>query len=209
MQFVLSSSFGWPRSTLFYIELGIEMRLTGTLRSWNDERGFGFIAPAHSDTEVFVHVSAFPRDGTRPTIGERLSYELDRGRDGKPQAVRVIRSDLRASSPHRKRERSSPKSKPNWFGLVVVFAFLGVGGIWGYKHFAQWQHRRDLSAQPISVPVGVSTSSESPSTFRCDGRAYCSQMTSCAEAKWFINNCPGTKMDGNNDGIPCQEQWCQ
>ncbi len=185
------------------------MILTGTLHSWNDERGFGFIAPAHSDTEVFVHVSAFPRDGTRPTIGERLSYELDRGRDGKPQAVRVVRSFVGASSPHSARKRTAPKSKTNWFGLVVVLAFLGVGGTWGYKHFTQRQHRRDLAVQPISSPVDASTSYESHSTLRCDGRTYCSQMTSCAEAKWFINNCPGTKMDGNNDGIPCQEQLCQ
>jgi hypothetical protein len=40
------------------------------------------------------------------------------------------------------------------------------------------------------------------------GRIYCSQMTSCAEATYFLQNCPGTKMDGDNDGIPCEEQWC-
>jgi len=43
---------------------------------------------------------------------------------------------------------------------------------------------------------------------RCDGRTYCSQMTSCEEATWFLKNCPGTKMDGNNDGTPCEKQWC-
>jgi hypothetical protein len=36
-----------------------------------------------------------------------------------------------------------------------------------------------------------------------------SQMTSCAEATFFLKNCPGTKMDGNNDGIPCEKQWCR
>jgi len=46
------------------------------------------------------------------------------------------------------------------------------------------------------------------STFKCDGREYCSQMTSCAEARFFQNNCPNTKMDGDNDGIPCESQWC-
>jgi len=46
------------------------------------------------------------------------------------------------------------------------------------------------------------------SEFKCDGRTSCSQMTSCAEAKFFLNNCPNTKMDGNNDGIPCAKQWC-
>lgn len=46
------------------------------------------------------------------------------------------------------------------------------------------------------------------SRFTCDGRTYCSQMTSCEEATWFINHCPGTKMDGDNDGVPCESQWC-
>ena len=46
-------------------------------------------------------------------------------------------------------------------------------------------------------------------SFSCDSRKHCSQMTSCAEAIYFIQHCPNTKMDGNNDGIPCEKQWCQ
>ena len=42
------------------------------------------------------------------------------------------------------------------------------------------------------------------SRFTCDGRQYCSQMTSRAEAVFFINNCPNTKMDGDRDGVPCE-----
>lgn len=45
--------------------------------------------------------------------------------------------------------------------------------------------------------------------FKCDGRIYCSQMTSCEEANFFLRNCPNVKMDGNNDGIPCEKQWCK
>ena len=44
--------------------------------------------------------------------------------------------------------------------------------------------------------------------YQCDGREYCSQMNSCEEATFFINNCPNTKMDGNHDGVPCERQWC-
>jgi hypothetical protein len=44
--------------------------------------------------------------------------------------------------------------------------------------------------------------------FKCDQRTNCSQMTSCAEAKFFLKNCPGVKMDGNRDGVPCEGQWC-
>jgi hypothetical protein len=44
--------------------------------------------------------------------------------------------------------------------------------------------------------------------FSCDGRTYCSQMRSCDEAKYFLANCPGVKMDGDKNGIPCEKQWC-
>lgn len=44
--------------------------------------------------------------------------------------------------------------------------------------------------------------------FRCDGRTHCSQMTSCAEATFFLRNCPNVKMDGDGDGVPCESQWC-
>jgi hypothetical protein len=42
------------------------------------------------------------------------------------------------------------------------------------------------------------------STFSCDGRTMCSQMNSRAEAEFFIQNCPNTEMDGDNDGRPCE-----
>lgn len=56
------------------------------------------------------------------------------------------------------------------------------------------------SSEPITQPTS--------SNFSCDGRTHCSQMTSCAEAKYFIQHCPNTQMDGNNDGVPCEKQWC-
>lgn len=43
----------------------------------------------------------------------------------------------------------------------------------------------------------------------CDGRLHCAQMNSCDEAVWFLRNCPGVRMDGNRDGVPCERQWCR
>ena len=40
--------------------------------------------------------------------------------------------------------------------------------------------------------------------YTCDDRKHCSEMTSCEEAIFFVNNCPDTKMDGDNDGKPCE-----
>lgn len=54
-----------------------------------------------------------------------------------------------------------------------------------------------------------STAPKPTASYRCDGRTYCSQMRSCEEATFFLRNCPGVKMDGNNDGVPCETQWCR
>ena len=61
------------------------------------------------------------------------------------------------------------------------------------------------AAAPEKVAPAAPTVS---SGFSCDGRKYCSQMKSCAEAKYFLTNCPGVKMDGDRNGIPCEKQWC-
>ena len=58
-------------------------------------------------------------------------------------------------------------------------------------------------------PSSTATPTEPPAaSFKCDVRRYCSQMTSCAEAKYFLAHCPGVKMDGDGNGIPCERQWC-
>lgn len=59
---------------------------------------------------------------------------------------------------------------------------------------------------PGSSSGGESTSNKAQ--YRCDGRTHCSHMTSCEEAKFFLKNCPGVKMDGDGDGVPCERQWC-
>lgn len=64
------------------------MRIDGTLAKWNDDRGFGFIAPVQGGPEVFAHISAFPRDGRRPRLGEPLSFEIEIDKDGRKRAMR-------------------------------------------------------------------------------------------------------------------------
>ncbi|WP_329605542.1 excalibur calcium-binding domain-containing protein [Rheinheimera sp. UJ63] len=53
-------------------------------------------------------------------------------------------------------------------------------------------------------PLNRARAVAATSSFRCDGRQHCSQMTSREEAEFFIRNCPDTKMDGDRDGIPCE-----
>lgn len=71
------------------------------------------------------------------------------------------------------------------------------------------------SATPSPPPAALPQSAPRPPVaaapagpYRCDGRIHCSQMSSCAEATWVLQHCPGTQMDGDRDGIPCETQWC-
>jgi len=72
---------------------------------------------------------------------------------------------------------------------------------------AEKAKREAAASAPASKGV-ASTSKPLTNGFTCDGRAYCSQMSSCAEAKYFLANCPGVKMDGDKNGVPCEKQWC-
>lgn len=184
------------------------MRLTGTLKSWNDDRGFGFIAPRHGGADLFVHISALPRDGTRPTVGEVVTYELGRGRDGKPQAVKVMRRAVGAP-PDAPRRSHPPRSARQSFGVpVIALAVVVALAGWGWRHHES-RARGVHGLSEMEPSAGATTTAPSSSErFQCDGRTHCSQMTSCAEAKFFLKNCPGVEMDGNHDGEPCEQQWC-
>jgi hypothetical protein len=86
-------------------------------------------------------------------------------------------------------------------GRVVPFVVLVALAAFGYGEYSR---RAAVRATAVDLPAAQETSAP----FRCDGRTHCSQMTSCAEATFFLRNCPGVQMDGNHDGVPCETQWC-
>jgi len=177
------------------------MRIEGTLAKWNDERGFGFIAPTRGGTEIFVHVSAFPRDGQRPSIGEQLTFDIETDKDGKTRATNLLCPNRAVRLTTRQRTPRHLDSKPGFFGRIVPIAIVVALGVYGYREHS----RRTVGQEPAAVH---SRDQESSSAFQCDGRAHCSQMTSCSEATFFLNNCPNVQMDGDHDGVPCEQQWC-
>ncbi len=91
--------------------------------------------------------------------------------------------------------------KPIGQALLTLTIFLIVGLF--YTKVLHY-HGRGSGPSPLISPETPDTRSP----FHCDGRTYCSEMTSCAEAKYFLRHCPNVKMDGDSDGVPCESQWC-
>lgn len=222
--------------------------IAGTLKTWHEDRGFGFIRPDDGGRDLFVHISAFSPGASRPTVGEKLQFDLGAGRDGKPQAVRVRRpgevlrevNHMAMASTHAARptahqeapglagRRASSSSRTRlpagggggsglrWV-MLLLLALAAAGTVAYGWHLQSNRPRVEVPSSPLPATRGghwdfsdapSRPSTTSASNFRCDGRTHCSQMTSCAEATYFLQNCPGVKMDGNGDGVPCEQQWC-
>jgi CspA family cold shock protein len=63
---------------------------TGTVKWFNESKGFGFIAPADGGKDVFVHFSAIQGSGFRVlTEGQTVTFEVEQGPKG-PQARNVV-----------------------------------------------------------------------------------------------------------------------
>ncbi|GHB32807.1 cold-shock protein [Pseudovibrio japonicus] len=66
----------------------------GTVKFFNSTKGFGFISPDDGAKDAFVHISAVERAGLMGLEeGQKVSYELENGRDGKVSAVNLQLQD--------------------------------------------------------------------------------------------------------------------
>jgi CspA family cold shock protein len=66
---------------------------TGTVKWFNAQKGYGFIQPDEGGGDVFVHISAVEQAGMQSlNEGQKISYELEAGKQGKTSAVRLQRA---------------------------------------------------------------------------------------------------------------------
>jgi cold shock CspA family protein len=192
------------------------MRYQGKITDWKDDRGFGFITPNGGGAKVFVHISAFRKSEGRPVRNDLVTYAIAHAGAKGPQATDVAHVDRaravsRASAHVPRREIGFSK----WISalLLIVLAVFG---------WQKYSAKRDAIAGNAEAVIGSSANSPkanslaeqfstnaSSSAFKCEGKKFCTQMTSCEEAKFYLQNCPGVQINGDGDGIPCEKQWCR
>ncbi len=70
-----------------YLFKGKKAMATGTVKWFNASKGFGFIEPEDGSADAFVHISAVERAGLSSLAeGQKVSYELQPGQNGKSSA---------------------------------------------------------------------------------------------------------------------------
>ena len=198
---------------------GLDMRLKGTLVDWKDDRGFGFIEPAEGGAHLFCHLKAFEVRVRRPMSGDKVTYEVGKDEQGRLTAAKVRPVGLEdaqyqsnVGSRRNPKEAHSAASSAASQSLVakgVSICLIAVTVFAGWSYFQSKKAEQLTTDDEQMAPADLMSASEPtqkkrPPAFQCDGRVYCSDMHSRAEAEFFVKHCPGTKMDGDNDGVPCE-----
>lgn len=209
----------------------------GVLVRWNDEKGFGFIQPEkNAAQDVFIHISVLKKMARKPIVGDSILYQTEVQNDGKRKAVIasiegvavVAASATPRSHSHvqsrnenfnNKNKAHSHSPRKSSFNTIIPLLIIVAIVIFGFKQYQEFNEAPAIDEVPVltnedTQPMPMyETKSRTQATatpkFQCEaGKTHCSHMSSCAEATFYIQNCPNTQMDGNGDGIPCERQWC-
>ncbi|MGR8929215.1 MAG: cold shock domain-containing protein [Gammaproteobacteria bacterium] len=197
----------------------------GQLKRWNDEKGFGFIRPENGDEDIFFHISSLKRTARRPTLGDNMYFNVVVDQQGRRKAIDVsiegvksVFSELSLAKADSKLQQHkqvrsntsrsgsfSPSYRRNRpiFGVVIAIAAIAV--VFGVDRINQKHFSEDTAVMSVDSSEDETNFT---SQFKCEGKTRCSQMTSCEEAMFYLNNCPGSVTDGDGDGRPCEDQWC-
>ncbi len=148
-----------------------------------------------------MHISACPQGQSRPKLDELVTFEIAEGEKG-AQAYNVFYIS-RPRHVVRPTRLAQPESKRNYTSIFImaIFGFLVL------TMMAPKKSTIPESGGAVSEPV-ISPDTQSSQVFHCAGKSKCSEMNSCDEAVYYLKNCPGTIMDGDGDGLPCEDQWC-
>jgi uncharacterized membrane protein YsdA (DUF1294 family)/cold shock CspA family protein len=93
------------------------MRARGKLVHWDDEKGFGFVAPEGDGKHFFVHIRAFPGHGFRkPMLGDTVSFEPTVDEEGRLRAVKVQWEEFRLA--------------PGFATLALLAVGIFFAGLW-------------------------------------------------------------------------------
>lgn len=166
-----------------------------------DAKSYGFIKRDQQAGQIFVHISDFPAGQSKPKIDELVTFEVAESVKG--EQAYYVQYVNRAKHVIKPAKITKPKRGKNFSSLIVmvIFGFLVLNLMSPRK--SNVIEADVTSFNPLSL-----SNTQGNVTFQCSGKSQCSEMVSCDEAIYYLKHCPGTIMDGDSDGLPCEDQWC-
>lgn len=102
------------------------MRIEGSVKTWHDDRGFGFIEPLHGGQEIFVHIKAFVSRSGRPEVGQRVTFEVEMAPDGKKRAKRVEVVRTKRQSVRVRNDNPAQWGTATLFAIPAFFVLFAI-----------------------------------------------------------------------------------
>jgi cold shock CspA family protein len=192
----------------------------GKLKDWNPSKGHGFIQQDKAGPDIRISSSGFRKKPEKLQDGDSIFFQIEVDPQGKPKAVSAYRAGQHfAPAPELKKPAlSSLPFQQLLSGLVVlsILAWLGYQALHVFgtpahspvvTEFTQAEEQQNdttLLEDPVWPPIQAQQGLQ----FQCEGKQHCSQMSSCEEAEFYLEQCPNVLIDGDRDGIPCERQLC-
>lgn len=136
------------------------MFLEGKIKKYNSERGFGFIQVEGRTSDIFFHITDFPKMTGEPKLGERLKFLIVE-EHGKFKATNIVRLDLKRESPiseitpnekltvptlsNRTQETSKKGVTFTIVGLIVIIILSGLV----FQKYQSYQQSKKLKAAQL------------------------------------------------------------
>lgn len=190
----------------------------GKLKDWNPTQGKGFIQRDKAVPDIRISSSGFRKKPEKLQDGDSIFFQIEVDPQGKPKAVSAYKAGQHfAPAPELK--------KPALSSLLFQQLLSGAVGLsivaWlGYQSWLLFSTNALVATELVEVdhqqtnpsvlenPVWPPVQAQQGLQFQCEGKQHCSEMSSCEEAEFYLEQCPNVLIDGDRDGIPCERQLC-
>ena len=100
----------------------------GVLKTWKEDRGFGFIKPDDGGKDIFIHISSLKGVSRRPTTGDVIYYQIAKDNRGKYKAINAQIEDVSIAEDKAgdllKTSSSKKRTIAIAVGLIIIIAVL-------------------------------------------------------------------------------------
>lgn len=180
----------------------------GKLQDWDPARGKGFVQQEKAGPAIRICSSGFRKTPDSLQNGDTIFFQIEIDAEDKPKAVFAYKAGQHFAPASSILKPALPLLPLQHVLSAVVTAFI-LGWL-GYQSLYLFSAEAALpeeilQQQPTQWPP---LQIQSEPQFSCEGKQRCPEMQSCDEAVFYLHNCPDVAIDGDLDGIPCEQQWC-